>query len=67
MSQQIYARIKRTSKYYGQTDKGFMFPVQLDPHEGKWEYVVHGNGNNYRLVDVQLFILGADGTELRIS
>ncbi|AMR80228.1 hypothetical protein [Cupriavidus nantongensis] len=67
MAQQIYARIKRTSKYYGQTEKGAMFPVQLDPHKGKSEYVVHGNSNDYRLADVQLFIVGGDGTELRIA
>ncbi|AXF23519.1 hypothetical protein CUJ89_24210 [Burkholderia pyrrocinia] len=66
MSQQIHAKIKRTSKYYGQTPPGALFPVQISPLQ-RDEYVVSGNNNAYRLRDVNLFIVGEDGYELRIA
>ncbi|UKD15438.1 hypothetical protein L3V59_21050 [Burkholderia aenigmatica] len=66
MSQQIHAKIKRTSKYYGQTQPGKLFPVQISPLH-RDEYVVNGNNNFYRLRDVNLFIVGEDGYELRIA
>ncbi|MFM0302432.1 hypothetical protein PQQ99_20140 [Paraburkholderia sediminicola] len=66
MSQQIYAKIKKNSKYYGQTKAGARFPVHIE-HQGEWEYTVSGNQNNYRLYDVNLFVVSADGRELRIS
>ncbi|MCY1259998.1 hypothetical protein D9M68_100630 [compost metagenome] len=66
MSQQLYAKIKRTSKYFGQTDPDALFPVHIE-QEGNWEYTVHGNGSDYRLIDVQLFVVGKDGRELLIS
>ncbi|KGD57289.1 hypothetical protein DP49_3986 [Burkholderia pseudomallei] len=66
MSQQIYAKIKRTSKYYGQTKPGERFPVHVE-QQGEWEYSVHGNQNAYRLRDVNLFVVGKDGRELKIS
>lgn len=66
MSQQIYARIKRTSKYYGQTRNEELFPVHI-AHQGGWEYVVRGGpGGGYRLKDVNLFVV-EDGQEVRIS
>ncbi|WP_176039500.1 hypothetical protein [Burkholderia stabilis] len=66
MSQQIHAKIKRTSKYYGQTKPGAIFPVQISPLQ-RDEYVVNGNNNCYRLRDVNLFIVGEDGFQLRIA
>lgn len=66
MSQQIYAKIKKSSKYYGQTRLGARFPVHIE-HQGEWEYTVHGNQNYYRLRDVNLFVVGEDGRELRIA
>ncbi len=66
MSQQIYAKIKRSSKYHGQTKPGALFPVRVE-QQGEWEYTVHGNANHYRLRDVNLFVVGADGRELKIS
>ncbi|UVS95957.1 hypothetical protein [Burkholderia glumae] len=68
MSQQIYAKIKRSSKYYGQTQPGALFPVQISPLL-RDEYVVNGNNNCYRLRDVNLFIVdeGEGGNQLRIA
>lgn len=66
MSQQLYAKIKKSSKYYGQTAPGKLFEVHVEK-EGGWEYVVHGNNNDYRLVDVNLFVVGQNGQELKIS
>ena len=63
--QQIYARIRRQSKYYGQTAPDALFPVLLQKHDG-WEYCVFGNDNNYRLDDVELVVLNEYGGELRI-
>lgn len=66
MSQQIYAKIKRSSKYYGQTERGELFKVHIAP-QGGWEYVVKGGpGGQYRLSDVNLFVV-EDGQELRIA
>ncbi|WP_322089724.1 hypothetical protein [Burkholderia sp. BCC1999] len=65
MSQQIHAKIKRSSKYYGQTLPGAIFPVEINPQRD--EYVVHGNNNFYRLRDVNLFVVGDDGSPLRIA
>lgn len=35
--QQIYARIKRTSKYYGQGERGALFPVYVEAGWGRGE------------------------------
>lgn len=66
MSQQLYAKIKKSSKYYGQTKPGELFAVHVE-QRGSWNYTVNGNGNDYRLSDVNLFVVGADGRELKIS
>ena len=63
--QQLFARIKRTSKYYGQGDKGALFPVMVCADCG--DYAVQGGpGGQYRLRDVSLFVVSA-GREVRIS
>jgi len=72
--QQLYAKIKRSSKYYGQNSwakaeprrwGGFPFKVRVDPAYG--EYCVQGGpGGQYRLSDVNLYII-EEGRELRIS
>lgn len=71
--QQLYAKIKRSSKYYSQNDLakanawwgGFPFKVIVDPAYG--EYCVQGGpGGQYRLRDVNLYVI-EDGRELRIS
>lgn len=66
MTQQIHARIKRNSKYYGQTEKGELFPVYINPQCG-YDYVVEGGpGGRYRLSDVNLFVV-ENGKQLRIA
>ena len=49
--QQLVARIKRSSKYWGQTPPGMWFDVHVV--EESW-YHLRGNNNNYRLGDVAL-------------
>lgn len=64
--QQLYAKIKRSSKYFGQTGKDDLFQVHVEAHRG--EYVVNGGpGGQYRLADVNIFVVGEDGFSLRIS
>lgn len=72
--QQIYAKIKRSSKYYNQNEwaaaepkrwGGFPFKVRVDPAYG--EYCIQGGpGGQYRMADVNLYVV-EDGRELRIS
>lgn len=50
-AQQIVARIKRSSKYYGQTESGTWFDVRV---VADTYYHLRGNSNNYRLSDVAL-------------
>jgi hypothetical protein len=64
--QQIYAKIKRSSKYFGQTGEDDLFQVYVEAHKG--EYVVSGGpGGQYRLADVNLYVVGGDGFALRLS
>jgi hypothetical protein len=72
--QQLYAKIKRTSRYAYQNAQakeepqrwgGFPFKVYIDPSAGGY-CVKGGPGGQYRLADVNLFII-EDGRELRIS
>lgn len=63
--QQLYARVKASSKYADQ-DPGHPFPVFVDA--GRRDYVVQGGpGGQYRLKDVHLFVVSDDGRELKIS
>ena len=56
--QQLLARIRPTSKYYGQGDEGTLFPVCIGP---AGEYcVLGGPGGQYRLLDVDLFAVFDD-------
>lgn len=58
--QQLYARIKKTSKYFGQGEPGALFPVFIDAAT-KWEYrVIGGPGGQYRLADVDLFVVDGE-------
>ena len=53
--QQLYAKIKRSSKYFGQGD-GTPFEVLIDGR-GYDDYLVQGgSGGCYRLVDVNLYV-----------
>ena len=58
MDQQLVARIKRHSKYWGQTAPNQWFDVRVveDRH-----YHLRGNSNNYRLNDVIIGVRLANG------
>lgn len=56
--QQLMARIKRSSKYYGQTEPGAWFEVRV---VADTYYHLRGNQNNYRLGDVVLGMRLDDG------
>lgn len=65
--QQLYAKIKRSSKYYGQTKPHEVFRVYIVAEHGYGDYVVQGGpGGQYRLSDVNLFVI-QDGFQLRIA
>ena len=51
MAQQLVARIKRSSKYWGQTAPNQWFDVTV---VADTFYHLRGNRNNYRLSDVAL-------------
>jgi hypothetical protein len=55
--QQLVARIKRSSKYWGQTAPNQWFDVRVVDDTG---YHLRGNNNNYRLGDVVLGMRLAD-------
>ena len=64
--QQLYAKIKRSSKYYGQGERGALFEVFVEAGNPAAYLVQGGPGGQYRLADVNLFIVD-DGREVRIS
>lgn len=64
--QQLYAKIKRTSKYYGQGEKGALFPVFVKAGYPEGYMVQGGPGGQYRLSDVNLYVV-EEGREMRIS
>lgn len=51
MAQQLVARIKRSSKYWGQTPPNVWFDIHV---RGSDYYSLQGNNNQYRLIDVAL-------------
>lgn len=56
--QKLLARIRPTSKYFGQGDDGALFPVVV---ASNGEYgVIGGPGGQYRLADVDLFAVFVD-------
>lgn len=62
--QQLYALIKKTSKYAHQTDKLFKVRVAKAPYDN---FVVHGGpGGLYALRDVHFYVL-VDGKPLRLT
>jgi hypothetical protein len=64
--QQLYAKIKRSSKYYRQTAPGTLFEVFVEAGTPAAYLVQGGPGGQYRLSDVNLFVV-QDGREVRIS
>lgn len=62
--QQLYARIKKTSRYAHQTEKLFAVRVAAAPYDA---FVVHGGpGGLYALRDVNFYVL-VDGKPMKIS
>ncbi len=57
--QQLVARIKRSSKYYGQTEPGEWFDVRAVKDRS---YPFRGNHNNYRGSDLSFGVRLDDGT-----
>lgn len=64
--QQLYAKIKRSSKYYGQGERGALFEVFVEAGNPLGYVVQGGPGGQYRMSDVNLYVV-ADGREMRIS
>lgn len=59
--QKLLARIRPSSKYYGQGDEGLLFPIAIASRN---EYgVVGGPGGQYRLNDVDLFAVFAEDSD----
>lgn len=73
MAQQLYAKIKKSSKYYYQNalaqqdpeSRGLPFAVDICPDLDDYQ-VQGGPGGQYRLSDVNLYIV-EDGKEMQIS
>lgn len=62
--QQLYAQIRKTSKYAHQTDKLFKVRVGNAPYDN---FVVHGGpGGVYALRDVHFYVL-VDGKPMRLT
>lgn len=74
MPQQLFAKIKRSSKYYNQNECakeapqqwGWPFRVTIVADEPSAYKVKGGPGGQYRLEDVNLYVV-EDGCELRIA
>lgn len=62
--QQLYARIRKTSKYAHQTDKLFEVRVGKAPYDN---FVVHGGpGGVYALRDVHFYVM-VDGKPMKLT
>lgn len=69
MAQQLYAKIKKSSKYFYQNEYAkergtFPFPVKIRGYHG--DYCVKADIGDYRLRDVSLFVI-ADGEEIKLK
>ena len=63
---QLYASIKKGSKYYGQTSPGELFEIRIVP-DGDDPWVVKGGpGGQYWLSDVSLFVV-SNNKKIKIS
>lgn len=63
--QQLYAEIKKSSKYAHQAqmcrDQGFGYPFKVSIHQDACGYQVKGGvGGQYRLTDVNLYVIEND-------
>lgn len=64
--QQIVARIKKSSKYHGQTKPGEWFDVRFIT-DRTCGYSIKGNNNQYRLIDVAIGVRLDDGSIITIK
>lgn len=70
--QQLYAEIKKTSKYAHQAVQAqrqgmpYPFPVHIEDDQGGY-VVLGGYGGCYRLEDVDLFVIDGLGRKVRIN
>lgn len=64
--QQLFAKIKRSSKYYGQGERGALFEVFVEAGNPAAYLVQGGPGGQYRLSDVNIFVVQGE-REVRIS
>lgn len=62
--QQLVARIKRRSKYYGQRPAGEWFDIRAVRERG---YPFRGNHNNYRTSDLAFGVRLDDGTIVELK
>lgn len=63
-NQQLVARIKRSSKYWGQTAPNEWFDARV---VADTYYQLRGNSNNYRLSDVAMGVRLADGAVMDLT
>jgi hypothetical protein len=63
-SQQLVARIKRSSKYWGQTAPNHWFDVRVVDDR---MMALRGNNNNYRISDVAFGVRLDDGSIVDLS
>jgi hypothetical protein len=66
VGQRLYARVRPESKYYGQGEKDALFPVYVLTREAAGYVVLGGPGGQYRLEDVDLFVVGDGDRALQI-
>jgi hypothetical protein len=64
ISQQLVARIKRGSEYWGQTPPSQWFDVSIDDDDF---YRIRGNSNRYRMRDVVLGARLKDGSVVDLT
>lgn len=72
MATQLYAKIKKSSKYFYQNKYakengyGFPFPVEVAPDSFMGYVIKGGPGGQYTVKDLNLFAI-VDGVEIKLS
>jgi hypothetical protein len=72
MPTQLYAKIKKSSKYYSQNQSaidngyGLPFPVEVAPDSFMGYVIKGGPGGQYTAKDVNLYAI-VDGEEIKLS
>ena len=65
-SQQLWAKIRKSSRYYGQGDRDGLFEILIEIGDPAGYVVIGGPGGQYRLSDVHLYVVQG-GEALRIT